>query len=78
MTIARYHTNTRMSQAVTHNNTVYLAGQVASDPAANITVQTQQVLDKIDALLAGAGRAAIGGTGTQKFSDITNVYSVRT
>jgi len=55
MSITRNHTNTRMSQSVIHDNTVYLAGQVASDSSANITVQTQQVLDKIDTLLAEAG-----------------------
>ena len=55
MSITRNHTNTRMSQSVIHGNTVYLAGQVASDSSANITVQTQQVLDKIDTLLAEAG-----------------------
>ena len=55
MSITRNHTNTRMSQSVIHGNTVYLAGQVASDSSANITVQTQQVLDKIDTLLAEVG-----------------------
>jgi len=55
MSITRSHTNTRMSQSVIHDNTVYLAGQVANDSSAGITVQTQQVLDKIDTLLAEAG-----------------------
>ena len=55
MTITRHHTRSRMSQIVIHNNTVYLAGQVADDRDADITVQTQQVLSKIDALLAEAG-----------------------
>ena len=55
MSITRHHTNQRMSQIVTHGDTVYLAGQVASDASANITVQTQQVLQKIDTLLAEAG-----------------------
>ena len=31
MTIQRMHTNSRMSQIVVHNETVYLAGQVAQD-----------------------------------------------
>ena len=31
MSISRYQTATRMSQAVVHGNTVYLAGQVAQD-----------------------------------------------
>lgn len=55
MTITRYQPGPRMSQAVRHGDTVYLAGQVASDQFATIEVQTQQVLDKIDALLAEAG-----------------------
>ena len=55
MSITRHHTNQRMSQIVIHGDTVYLAGQVANDSNADITVQTQQVLQKIDALLAEAG-----------------------
>ncbi len=55
MSITRHHTNQRMSQIVIHGDTVYLAGQVAADASANITVQTQQVLQKVDALLAEAG-----------------------
>ena len=41
----------RMSQCVTYNNTVYLAGQVPDDCSADIKGQTQDVLDKIDKLL---------------------------
>lgn len=55
MSITRSHTNSRMSQLVVHGNTAYLAGQVASDSSANATIQTRQVLDKIDKLLAEAG-----------------------
>jgi enamine deaminase RidA (YjgF/YER057c/UK114 family) len=55
MSITRSHSNSRMSQLVIHGDTIYLAGQVASDSNANIAIQTQQVLDKIDALLAEAG-----------------------
>ena len=55
MTIKRSQTNQRMSQSVVHGNTVYLAGQVADDRSADITSQTEQVLNKIDALLADAG-----------------------
>jgi enamine deaminase RidA (YjgF/YER057c/UK114 family) len=55
MTIARHQTNQRMSQLVTHNGTAYLAGQVADDGKADAGTQTQQVLDKIDALLKLAG-----------------------
>ena len=55
MSITRHHTIQRMSQIVVHGDTVYLAGQVATDAGADITVQTQQVLEKIDTLLAEAG-----------------------
>ncbi len=55
MSITRHHTNQRMSQIVVHDDTVYLAGQVADDANADISEQTQQVLQKIDALLAEAG-----------------------
>lgn len=54
--ITRLHGNGRLSKAVIHNGTVYLTGQVAEDhPDASATVQTREVLDRIDALLAEAG-----------------------
>ncbi|MFH5774634.1 RidA family protein [Paracoccus sp. NGMCC 1.201697] len=52
--IKRIETGTRMSQAVIHNGTVYLAGQVGN-PGASVTEQTQQVLAQIDRLLAECG-----------------------
>ncbi|MFT5742398.1 MAG: enamine deaminase RidA (YjgF/YER057c/UK114 family) [Paracoccaceae bacterium] len=52
--ITRLHTGPRMSQAVIHNGTVYLAGQVAAE-GQSVTAQTQGCLDQIDALLAEAG-----------------------
>jgi len=55
MSITRHHSNQRMSQIVIHGDTVYLAGQVANDAGAGIKLQTQQVLQKIDDLLAEAG-----------------------
>ena len=55
MSITRHHGNQRMSQIVIHGDTIYLAGQVAADAGADITVQTQQVLQKVDDLLAEAG-----------------------
>jgi enamine deaminase RidA (YjgF/YER057c/UK114 family) len=46
----------RMSGAVVHNNTVYLSGQVALDAAGEtVTMQTKNILSRIDALLAKAG-----------------------
>ena len=43
-----------MSQMVTHNDTIYLAGQVGS-PENSVADQTRDCLDKVDALLAEAG-----------------------
>ncbi|MCF6436848.1 RidA family protein [Pseudoalteromonas sp. MMG022] len=54
MTITRQHTNQRMSRIVTHNNTVYLCGQVCEDASKDITEQTQTMLAKVDDLLAQA------------------------
>ncbi len=53
--IQRFDVGPRMSEMAIHNGTVYLAGQVATDDTADITVQTQQVLAAIDSLLAKAG-----------------------
>lgn len=53
--ISRFETGARMSQAVVHGNTVYLAGQVATDTAADVAGQTRQILASIDRLLAAAG-----------------------
>jgi len=54
-TVSRLKTGARMSQAVVHGTTVYIAGQVADDPVPSVSEQTRQVLAKIDALLAEAG-----------------------
>ena len=54
--IQRIETATRMSQAVIHGDTVYLAGQVALEaPGASITEQTQDILARIEKLLDEAG-----------------------
>ncbi len=55
MPIERHQAGPRMSQAVVHGNTVYLAGQVADDTSQATAGQTKQVLAKIDALLKAAG-----------------------
>lgn len=56
MKIQRIEVGPRMSQAVVHGDTVYLAGQVGLDrPGASVTDQTRNVLERIDALLAEAG-----------------------
>jgi len=53
--IERLQPGPRMSQAVIHGNTVYLAGQVAEDPSQDVPGQTRQILAAIDRLLAEAG-----------------------
>ena len=55
MSIKRLHIGARMSEAVVHNGTIYLAGQVAEDPSQDIAGQTKQILDAIDGLLAECG-----------------------
>ncbi|GEO14098.1 RidA family protein [Microvirga aerophila] len=56
MTIQRIKPSPRMSGAVVHGNTVYLAGQVASQSAGqSVTEQTKEILSIIDGLLAEAG-----------------------
>jgi len=56
MSITRIEVGPRMSQAVIHGTTVYLAGQVAANPeGASVADQTRQILGQIDALLAKAG-----------------------
>ncbi len=56
MSIERKEVGARMSQAVVHGDTVYLAGQVAVDaPGAAVAAQTRDTLARIDRLLAEAG-----------------------
>lgn len=54
MTIQRLHSGPRMSQAVIHGDTVYLAGQVGA-PGESVAAQTTAVLASIDKLLAETG-----------------------
>jgi enamine deaminase RidA (YjgF/YER057c/UK114 family) len=55
LSITRYQPGKRMSQAVAHGNTLYVAGQVATDYNGSIEKQTSEVLEAIDRLLAEAG-----------------------
>ena len=55
MSITRIESGARMSQAVVANGFVFLAGQVAPKPVADVQAQTQQVLAEIDRLLAAVG-----------------------
>ena len=59
MPIERRHVGKRLSEAVVFTpggeRLVYLAGQVAEDPKAEVKVQVQQVLEAIDRLLGEVG-----------------------
>jgi enamine deaminase RidA (YjgF/YER057c/UK114 family) len=54
-TIARHQSDARLSRAVIHNGTVYLAGLTADTRTAPMKAQTQEILKKIDGLLKLAG-----------------------
>jgi enamine deaminase RidA (YjgF/YER057c/UK114 family) len=55
MSIERIEVGPRMSQAVVHNGTVYMAGVVAGDATADVLGQTEQILATIDRVLTLAG-----------------------
>lgn len=52
-TITRIESGPRMSQAVVHGDTVYLAGQVGEGE--DVAAQTRHALSEVDRLLAAAG-----------------------
>ena len=54
MTITRIDAGPRMSQAVVHGDTVYLAGQVGA-PGESVTAQTKAIVAQIEDLLARTG-----------------------
>src|ERR1700687_5667653 len=79
MPIKRIQTGPRMSQAVIHNKTVYLAGQVAA--GATVAIQTREILAAIDALLAEANSdksrllsATIWLTDMATFAEMNSVW----
>jgi enamine deaminase RidA (YjgF/YER057c/UK114 family) len=82
MTIERHETGPRMSKAVVHGNTVYLAGIVADSPKGkNMTEQTKSILSQIDGFLARAGTdkgkllsANIWITDMAKFGEMNAVW----
>jgi enamine deaminase RidA (YjgF/YER057c/UK114 family) len=56
MSIRRIGVGPRMSAAVVHGDTVYLAGQVANKAkGASVAEQTREILSIIDGILAEAG-----------------------
>jgi enamine deaminase RidA (YjgF/YER057c/UK114 family) len=79
MTIKRIQIGPRMSQAVIHNKTVYLAGQVAK--GATVAIQTREILATIDGLLAEANTdksrllsASIWLTDMATFAEMNSVW----
>src|ERR1051325_3794135 len=79
--IKRFETGTRLSQAVVHGDTVYLAGVVPDDYSLDAKGQTEQILRKIDKLLAAAGTdktkmltATIWLTDMRDFAEMTSVW----
>jgi len=53
--IIRYDPDKRLSDMVEYNGTLYLAGQVGEDLAADAKGQTESILRQIDKLLARGG-----------------------
>ncbi|MFC3443610.1 RidA family protein [Sphingobium rhizovicinum] len=54
MSITRIDRGPRMSEAVIHGDTIYLAGQIGA-PGESVTEQTKAVLAEIEALLERTG-----------------------
>jgi enamine deaminase RidA (YjgF/YER057c/UK114 family) len=82
LTIERIQSGPRMSQAVIHNKTVYLSGQVSEVARGkSVTVQTTEILASIDRLLASAKTdksrllsAMIWLTDMSTFSEMNKVW----
>jgi enamine deaminase RidA (YjgF/YER057c/UK114 family) len=53
--IQRYQKGSRMSQAVVHGGTVYVAGKVARNSKGSLEEQTRDVLQQIEDILKEAG-----------------------
>ncbi|BAK83933.1 RidA family protein [Komagataeibacter medellinensis] len=77
MTIKRLQPEERLTGAVVHNGTVYLAGQVADDPSLDAEGQTADILRQIDALLAEAGTSSARLLSVQIFlSDMNDMTAM--
>lgn len=81
--VQRFESGARMSGAVVHNGTVYLAGVVADDLTQDAAGQTAQVLAGIDRLLELAGsdktkilRAEIYLADIKDFPGLNSVWDV--
>jgi len=55
MEIKRLHVGKRLSEVAIHNDTIYLAGQIAEQTDAGIEDQMREVLGHVDRLLGEAG-----------------------
>ena len=55
MSIERHEISGHLSKVVEHNGTVYVAGTTAENKSAGMKQQTEQVLARIDGLLAKSG-----------------------
>lgn len=80
-TIRRIQTDQRMSQVVVAGDLAFVAGQLADSANADVRQQTQEVLRKIEALLASAGTnrtsivsASIWLTSPNHFSAFNDVW----
>ena len=81
MGVTYHESNARMSQVAVHNGTVYLAGQVPADATVGMRGQTEQVLARIDELLAQAGTskehlisAQVWVTDMAEFAEMNDVW----
>ncbi|MDB5591201.1 RidA family protein [Enterovirga sp.] len=82
MTIQRIESGTRMSKAVVHGDTVYLAGQVSGNAVGgSVAEQTRDILAIIDGYLKQAGTdktkllsATIWLTDISTFSEMNGVW----
>ena len=82
MKIERHETGPRMSKAVIHGDTVYLAGIVADSPKGkSMAEQTSNILSQIDGFLAMAGTdktkllsANIWITDMARFAEMNTVW----
>jgi len=61
MSIVRHEQSKILSQAVEHGNLVHLAGICADDMSKGVKGQTEEILAKVDALLAkcGSGKSRV-------------------
>lgn len=55
MILKRNNPQPRLSASVEYGNLIFLSGQTPASSAEDIELQTREVLEKIDALLASAG-----------------------